>query len=249
MAPYAAGRAGRLQCAVHDQCSFDRIPHHPPVRPDGPGRDPSLRPLRCLRVLPPQRIGRRIRGARRRFAFSRAPRLQRHGEPHHRRDRADHRHPRRRRRCLHREGVHLLLRARARRADADRPSSSLTDIVTSPRFTMPTWRWSAASSSKRSRWSRTRRTISSTRSSSRPSGPTIRSAAPSSAPRKRSDGSNRRSIIEHYEETFHPSNVIFCRVGQHPPRGRCCRFSKSISPSARSLRSVANGTRRRLTST
>ena len=90
------------------------------------------------------------------------------------RHRADDRLDRRPARRVHGEGIRRLLHQGARRASAARDRSAERHGACARRSRPPTSTASRASSSKRSRWSRTRPTISCTRSSRSSSGRSIR---------------------------------------------------------------------------
>ena len=74
-------------------------------------------------------------------------------------------------------------------------------------------RASVASSSKRSRWTKTIPTTWSTRSSPRISGKIIRSASPSSAPRQPSRPSSRNTLFKYYGQRFVGGNMVFSAAG------------------------------------
>ena len=80
--------AGRDACTpLQSRSHVIRRPQHhpprPPLRAHHPDRNAAVRPLRRPRLLPPQRLGGGVRGARRRVALPRAPRLQGHGHALH----------------------------------------------------------------------------------------------------------------------------------------------------------------------
>ena len=93
-------------------------PHRPPRRSAGRHRDAAHRPLRDLRDLGGRRLPRRDPGAERRHPLPGAPALQGHRPAQRARHLLRDRRGRRRDERLHRQGVHLLLRAGARHRPA-----------------------------------------------------------------------------------------------------------------------------------